>query len=319
MDMYKNTFSNEESIKREESGYKRSLSWWNLVRWLSTIGFLGVGIILMGMEGRDFQLQSFIMILIAINLLNLVYSFWLVDIQHNKFFPILHNLMDVIIFSLAISMTGGIKSPLIWSYLIPIITSSITIGKTTGFFACIFSLVGLVVVVLQSQGIDFREMLAFSPQMQQELLYHTPKIISYTCLFFLTYFISSFLSESLRRQNRVLILLNNLLDKRNRDIMRAQAKVRKMEEIATINRLARTFQHELNNPLAVISMNTELLLKENGQKGKAFERIKAVDDGVRRIKTVIGKLERLYQPAYRQAIHDIDLIDLEESVERSVT
>ena len=313
----KNSVDNEEYIRQEGNSYRSSLSWWNLVRWFSTIGFLGIGLVLMGMEGREFQRDSFIMILIAINLLNLVYSFWLEDVQRFKFFPILHNLLDIIIFSIAISMTGGVKSPFIWSYLIPIITSSITIGKTTGLLASFFSLIGMIIVTLRTQGIYFDEMVTFSSQMQVELVYQMPKLISYTCLFFLSYFISSFLSDALRRQNRVLILLNNLLDQRNRDILRAQEKVKKMEEIATINRLARTIQHELNNPLAIISMNTELFLKENGQDRKAIGRIKAVIDGISRMKSVIGKLERIYQPAPRKVFADVDIIDLERSAEKS--
>jgi len=298
-DRKRNTVTSPENIAGKDNSYNRSLSWWNLVRWLSTISFFAVCILSIIIQGGNFPRESFIMILVALNLLNLVYSFWLTDIQSIKFFPILHNLLDVIVFSIAISITGGVKSPLIWSYLIPIITSSITIGKKTGFFACIFSFIGLIVVITYTQGIDIKQIIILSPLMRQELLNQLPNILSYTCLFLLTYFISSFLSEALRKQNRVLILLNNLLDKRNRDIVRAQDKVQKMEELESANRLAQSFRNQLINPLTIIAMNTELLLKENFRDNSTSERIKAVNDGVMRMKTVLGKIEQLYQANYR--------------------
>jgi len=318
MDKLGNLGADGTNLSREENGFNHSLKWWNLVRWLSTIGYLSVGILLMRIEGKEFSLEPFIMILIAINLLNLVYSFWLQDMHQSMFFPIMHNFLDVVVFSLAIIVTGGISSPLIWMYLIPIITSSVTSGKTVGFLACMFSLVGLFMVVPHTQGLGLDEWAFSSSALKNSFIPQITKVISYSCLFFLVYFISSFLSEALRRQNRLLILLNNLVDKKNRDVLRAQEKVTKMEEIATINRLARTFQHELNNPLSIITESAQLLMNERTLSRDALERVRALGDSVTSMKTVLGKLDSLYQPANRKVLESMNLYPSENTVQESV-
>ena len=135
---------NKELENLKEKSYKSALSWWNYVRWLSTVSFLAVGIIQMGLSGSKFPMNAFALTLVAITLLNIAYSLWIENYRSRSIFPIVHNFLDIIIFSLAIFMTGGIKSPFLWGYLIPILTSSITIGRKSGFLATVLSIVGIM-------------------------------------------------------------------------------------------------------------------------------------------------------------------------------
>jgi len=282
------------SVINKTSRYTRCLSWWNLVRWFSTIAFLSVGVLFMGVGGKAFPRSSFVLILIALNLLNLVYSFWLEDVHTFKIFPLIHNFLDVIIFSLAISMTGGLKSPLIWLYLIPIITASLTNGKIPGFLAGIFSTFCMIQITLQIKDFDFHTVAGITPVTKQEFLRQTPEMISFTCLFFLTYFITSYLSESLKRDSGDLICLNSLLSPNNSETPRTEETAQKIKKLAAIVRTGISFQDELLKPLAIISTNIERLMKDEQVKN-TNGKFKELAEGILGLKTVLGKIERLYK------------------------
>ncbi len=295
----------------EQKSVKEMLKWWNYVRWLSTISFLSVGIIQMGMKGQHFSQHAFVLILAGIILLNIVYSFWLENFSDNSSYPIVHNLLDISIFSLGIFMTGGIKSPLIWSYLIPILTSSITIGRRAGLWACLASIFGLFLVLVLNSEMVLNGFKGFPGQLSAIIESNTHTLVSYSCLFFLVYFISSFLAGALRLQNSNLLKLNDLLMKKNHQIVESHEKIVQMEKKATIHQMARTIQHELNNPLAIVSLNTEKLVQESDSPGS--ERLQSIWNAIMRMRTTLAKIEKLYLPSYREPLSDIKIIDMYNS------
>jgi signal transduction histidine kinase len=300
-----------QMIQFEQKSVKEMLKWWNYVRWLSTISFLSVGIIQMGMKGEHFSQHTFILILAGIILLNIMYSFWLENFSENKTYPIVHNLLDISIFSLGIFMTGGVKSPLIWSYLIPILTSSITIGRRAGLWACLAGVFGLFLVLVLNSEFVVNGFEGFPNQLIVIVEENTHTLVSYCCLFFLVYFISSFLAGALRQQNLNLVKLNEQLVKKNHHILESQEKLVQMERKATIHRMARTIQHELNNPLAIISLNTERLVQESDDAMR--ERLQSVWNAIMRMRTTLAKIEKLYLPSYREPLADVKIIDMYNS------
>ncbi len=295
----------------EQKSVKEMLKWWNYVRWLSTISFLSVGIIQMGMKGEYFSQHAFVLILAGIILLNIVYSFWLENFSDNSSYPIVHNLLDISIFSLGIFMTGGIKSPLIWSYLIPILTSSITIGRRAGLWACMASIFGLFLVLVLNSDLVVKGFKGFPDQLSTIIEANIHTLVSYSCLFFLVYFISSFLAGALRQQNGNLIKLNDLLMKQNHQILESHEKIVQMEKKAAIHQMARTIQHELNNPLAIVSLNTEKLVQETS--GTGSERLQSIWNAIMRMRTTLAKIEKLYLPSYREPLSDVKIIDMYRS------
>lgn len=294
----------------EQENMKDTLKWWIHVRWLSTISFLSIGIIQMALKNAAFPRFSFILILTAITLLNFVYSFWLQHTKNAEIYPYIHNFLDMLIFTFAIYITGGKESPLIWSYLIPILTSSITIGRTAGLVASLSSLLGLFTVLIleDHQGLLHRTGLLDYLKNISEI--NISMLFSYTCLFFLVYFISSFLANTLREQNKTLIKLNHLLGKKNRQIVASQDKLLQMERKALVDNMARTIQHELNNPMAVLSLNTELLIKE--QDEGLQKRLKPIWNAVLRMRKTLGKIEKLYSLHYRDVFENIKILDIHE-------
>jgi len=292
--------------------YKSALYWWNYVRWLSTVSFLSLGILQLGLSGSKFNFHAFGLTLIAITLLNIAYSLWIGDIKSNSIFPIVHNFLDIIIFSLAIIMTGGINSPFLWGYIIPILTSSITRGPKAGFLASILSILGLMLVSHISDA-SFFSTFANTYGTFAITKIDTKTLLSFACLFFLTYFISSFLANTLRMQNINLANLNVQLQEKNKLIIESQEKLIEMQKRETIYNMIFTLQHELNNPLAILALQTEMLLKENGNGEN--RRLNSISGCIFRIKQIMEKIKELNSGSLptRNALEGIKIYDIEKS------
>ena len=299
---------------RENKSFTTALKWWNYVRWFSTISFLSVGIIQMAIKQQVFPQNGFVYTLICIMLLNLAYSFWLNNFRFNRLYILLHNFLDIIIFSMVIYMTGGPDSPLIWLYLIPILTSSITAGKGTGFCASFLSIVSLFMVLFLTEymGIAF-----FSIEFSRELLVFAEKnsitLLSYACLFFLVYFISSFLAMTLHKQNNELFRLNKEINKRNTDLVDSCNKKLYQEKQIFVDTIIRTLQHEMNNPLTIISVNAELLVKEQGKS--YLERVESIQNNIIRVRSIVTKIENRYFNDMHFSIDPLEIINYHKARE----
>ena len=295
-------------VNREiEFSFHQNLQWWNYVRWLSTIIFLSIGILQMAVNRVEFPRYSFILILMSIIFLNFCYSFWIDNFSKQKIYPVFHNLLDIIIFSLGIYMTGGLQSPLIWLYIIPILTSSITIDRKTGFIATIFSVIGLVLMLFFSE-IGFSIQLLLSVEFARFLQNHLQTVLSYTVLFFLAYFVSSYLAKSLWNQNQAFQKLSLALEEKNKEFESSLEEQLSDERQSVISRLSRTFRHAMNNPLAILTFHFDMLMKDNG---KSLEkRGKVIRDTLLRMKVVMNEIENFYKD---KPDKDIDMYDLGES------
>ena len=300
------------------TSHKDTLNWWNYVRWFSTISFLSVGLIQLTLSGSKFPIHAFLLILIAIMLLNMTYTFWIEIYKNNSIFPMLHNLLDIIIFSFAIFMTGGLKSPFLWGYLIPILTSSITIGMKAGFFASILSIAGLVSISYFSDSTVFY-FLKETYNIINISAVETKTLVSYGSLFFLVYFISSFLANTLKLQNTNLSNMNHQLEEKNKLILDSQEKLLTMRRKQTIHQMLLTLQHELNNPLAIIALQAEMLLKEN--ETNENPRLLSMSEAIYRIKKIMVKIKKLNSDSIpmRDALDGIQIFNIGESNLNEVT
>lgn len=82
-----------------------------------------------------------------------------------------------------------------------------------------------------------------------------------------------------------------------------------LQELRAVQLTAGTLAHEVNNPLAAIAGNNDLLERASG-KNKKTERIR---EGVMRIKDVVKKLTKITAIRRRDYPGDAEIIDLEES------
>ena len=209
-------------------------------------------------------------------------------------------------------MTGGINSPFLWGYIIPILTSSITRGPKAGFLASILSILGLMLVSHISDA-SFFSTFANTYGTFAITKIDTKTLLSFACLFFLTYFISSFLANTLRMQNINLANLNVQLQEKNKLIIESQEKLIEMQKRETIYNMIFTLQHELNNPLAILALQTEMLLKENGNGEN--RRLNSISGCIFRIKQIMEKIKELNSGSLptRNALEGIKIYDIEKS------
>ena len=266
----------------------------------------------MGLSGSKFPMNAFALTLVAITLLNIAYSLWIENYRPRSIFPIVHNFLDIIIFSLAIFMTGGIKSPFLWGYLIPILTSSITIGRNAGFLASILSVLGLM-------GISYLSDMTFIVNLRDTYetinisKIETKTLLSFASMFFLVHFISSFLANTLKIQNIDLKNLNHQLKEKNKLILESQGKLIGMQRKQAIYQTIFTLQHELNNPLAILSLQAEMLLKENQTNSNS--RLSSMSEAIYRIKKIMEKIKKLNSDSLpmRDALDGVKIFEIDES------
>ena len=209
-------------------------------------------------------------------------------------------------------MTGGINSPFLWGYLIPILTSSITIGRQAGFLASVLSILGLLAVSYLSDTHFVSQFTTDNGAVDISRL-ETKTLLSFACLFFLVYFISSFLANALRLQNNNLQNLNIQLQDKNKLILESQEKLIEMQKRETIYNMVFTLQHELNNPLAILALHSEMLVKEN--KIDSNGRLKSISDCIFRIKKIMVKIQKLNDDTIpmRDALDGVKIFDITKS------
>ncbi len=93
----------------------------------------------------------------------------------------------------------------------------------------------------------------------------------------------------------------------NRQLEEATQHLIVKEKLATIGEIAAGVAHEINNPLAVMQGNLELLreavLQDSGPGGK--EEFDLIEDQIQRISTIVSKLLQFSKPSEHAAEHEL--------------
>jgi len=96
--------------------------------------------------------------------------------------------------------------------------------------------------------------------------------------------------EQKEREKELLLIKNQELAKRNEELEKAQGEIRKLEQHNSIYAMAVTTNHELNQPLTVISGNLELLAKTlDTQNEKINLYIRRLTNAVHQIDDILTK------------------------------
>jgi len=99
------------------------------------------------------------------------------------------------------------------------------------------------------------------------------------------------------------------------DLKKLQEKVIQQEKIAMFMETAVTVNHEINNPLAPILGNAQLLLKDQGKLDDvSVKRIEAIERNARRIYEITQKLREIKSPVSTEYLGETKMLDLKESL-----
>ena len=201
--------------------------------------------------------------------------------------------------------TGGIESSYYWMLLVPVITG-----------ATMFALGGtLLAAVVASSSylsflgfIDWRQQF-IPPDQRGELVFRG---LALPFLGFLT----NQLAESSRAEARRAQTAADQLAEANRQLLEAEATVRRTERLAAIGQMSAGLAHELRNPLGTIKTSAEMLTRSVGSEGAiAKEMADFISSEVDRTNTLVTRFLDFARPlAVRPQRGDITQV-----IDRAVT
>ncbi|OGU01149.1 MAG: hypothetical protein A2079_05250 [Geobacteraceae bacterium GWC2_48_7] len=103
------------------------------------------------------------------------------------------------------------------------------------------------------------------------------------------------------------------LEEKNQQLLNAQKELAKAERLAGLGLLAAGVAHEINNPLAIIRGNTELLQDEIPSEAEAREEVEAIMVEISRIERIVGHL-RVFSKRENLQPHPFDIRRLLDNI-----
>ena len=238
-----------------EGEIKSKLKWLMVFRLLFSTLLLGSTIILQfGDDPAPLSLSIIVLygLIAAIFLLSIVYALALYRLKQLVLIAYGQIIIDTFIVTVILFVTGNFSSIFSFLYLVVIIYSSILIPiRGTMVIAAICSIQFGIMVDLEYYGVilpfNTEDLLLASAYTWNQVLY---KILITMTGCFAVAFLSSFLSEQVRRSRRELRIMAD--------------HVKRVDKMAAIGEMAAGLAHEIKNPLASLSGSIQLLREDIG-------------------------------------------------------
>ncbi|WNG18231.1 sensor histidine kinase [Cystobacter fuscus] len=97
------------------------------------------------------------------------------------------------------------------------------------------------------------------------------------------------------------------VDEATAELKTAQSQLLEAQKLAAVGQLGAGVAHEINNPLAGILGNTQLLMLERGEKDPDFETLRKIELSAKRCKDITQNLLRFSQQRARPELRPVDL------------
>jgi two-component system sensor histidine kinase HydH len=253
------TVSNEEeaamvhALQMPEGELKKKLKWLMLFRVFFSTLLLGSSIIMQLGESPPPLGSPLIFlygIIAAIFFLSVFYALGLYHIKRYLVFAYVQILIDTTVVTAILFVTGSFSSIFSFLYLVVIIYSSILLPiRGTIVIAAICSIQFGIMVDLEYYGVIYPfgtyDGLLASVYPGSQVFY---KILVTMIACFSVAFLSSFLSEEVRKTRR--------------ELQAMEDHVKRVEKMASIGEMAAGMAHEIKNPLASLTGSIQLLSEE---------------------------------------------------------
>jgi len=194
--------------------------------------------------------------------------------------------MALVLCYLLMRVTGGIESSYYWMLLVPVIVA-----------APAFSLLGTLLATALACGTYLIFLASINwehewipPEARGELVFRV------ATLAFLG-FLANQLAESSRAEARRAQAAADQLAEANRQLIEAEATVRRTERLAAIGQMSAGLAHELRNPLGTIKTSAEMLTRSVGAEGAiAKEMAEFISSEVDRTNTLVTRFLDFARP-----------------------
>lgn len=255
---------NQKTVTAENE-FLHKLKWIMFFRLLFTTILLGSTIIFQLRESPSFLARPLVFIYVltaAIYLLSFIYSLILRRVKRQLLFAYIQLIIDTVVVTLILFVTGGFSSIFSFLYLVVIIYSSMLLFRRGSMIvAALCSIQYGIMVDLEYYGI-------LSPFVMEggiASVYFTWsqalfKIVITMVACFAVAFLSGLLSEQERKTKKELLAM--------------EAQVNRVEKMAVIGEMAAGLAHEIKNPLASLTGSIQLLredLSDNTDHNKLMQ------------------------------------------------
>ena len=241
------------ALQMPEGELKKKLKWLMLFRVFFSTLLLGSSIIMQLGESPpplDSPLIFLYGIIVAIFFLSVFYALGLYHIKRHLVFAYVQILIDTTVVTAILFVTGSFSSIFSFLYLVVIIYSSILLPiRGTIVIAAVCSIQFGIMVDLEYYGVIYPfgtyDGLLASVYPGGQVFY---KILITMIACFAVAFLSSFLSEEVRKTRR--------------ELQAMEDHVKRVEKMASIGEMAAGMAHEIKNPLASLTGSIQLLSEE---------------------------------------------------------
>jgi two-component system sensor histidine kinase PilS (NtrC family) len=238
--------------KSKENDFGQKLKWLMLFRLLAALLILGGTIIFGAHEDLPFSAKPFIHLYWLsgwIILLSLCYTIVYPMFKRETFFAYLQIVIDTLIVTAVIFLTGSYSSLFTFLYLIVIICASMYLSKKGSMIISgLCCLEYGVMVDLEYfeviRPVFLQKGFVYENYDWNQILY---KLCTVMMACFLTMVLSSYLAEKERRAKR--------------DLLAMEDHVKRVERMALIGEMAAGLAHEIKNPLASLSGSIQMLME----------------------------------------------------------
>ena len=277
---------------------KLMFSWWLKIRWFIVLILFAIGLLRIGMVHQTGPIIAFVGAFLGISVLNIL--FHLQIITSNNLIGAAQIVLDIIFGAIVVHLTGGLESSFVWIFLVAVVTASLSIERAGGFVAAMIGSMSLLLLILMY---NFKWLIPVNGQpYDPDVATQTIFLISYTGLFTVIAFISSYTSEMVRRLSMKVLEVNDKL-KNQEDFLRDkedkivsdEKTIRDYQEVVDVSASLAGIDHDINNPLSIISLSLSRVKRAASEYNdeKLHKSSNQISEAINKINGILARLQEL--------------------------